>query len=171
MSSENTVLNQTRRGWRVFETICGLLLYVAVVVSLGEIVGRIFFHITYDFVIDLSVWITVWAMLLIGGPLLAENGHVSIDFIRAKLWGKPRLVLELINTSATLLYGGAVTIGGALLVRQLYLRGSVFPRYFPIPKWFVELCVPIGMALFTLFAAWEFIKIIRRRSDDLPGGN
>lgn len=162
MSSETDAGRRPAEKLRLFEICCGLLLYLAVLIGLGEIVARVFFHTTYDFVIDLSVWITVWSMLLIGGPLLAENGHVSIDFLRAKLRGKPRLALEVFNASATLLYGGAVTIGGALLVRQLYLRDAVFPRYFPIPKWLVELCVPLGMVLFTIYAAIELIRIVRR---------
>lgn len=145
-----------------FEIFCGLLLCLAVAVSLGEIVGRVFFSTTYDFVIDLSVWLTVWAMLLIGGPLLLENGHVSIDFVLGKLSGRSRVVLELVNTGATLVYGAAITWGGILLVKQLYLRQAVFPRYFPIPKWIVELCVPVGMALFTLFALLQFIHTLKR---------
>ena len=145
-----------------FEIFCGLLLCLAVAVSLGEIVGRVFFSTTYDFIIDLSVWLTVWAMLLISGPLLVENGHVSIDFILNKLKGRSRVLLELFNVAATLVYGTAITWGGTLLVRQLYLREAVFPRYFPIPKWLVELCVPVGMALFTIFALIKFVHTLKR---------
>ncbi len=147
---------------KLFEILCGLLLCLAVAVSLGEIVSRVLFHTTYDFIIDLSVWLTVWAMLLISGPLLAENGHVSIDFVMSKLKGRPRVLLELFNIGATLVYGAAVTWGGTLLVKRLYFRGAVFPRYFPIPKWLIELCVPLGMALFTLFAVIIFFRTLKR---------
>ena len=149
-------------GLKKFEVFCGLLLCLAVAVSLGEIVGRVFFKTTYDFIIDLSVWLTVWAMLLISGPLLAEEGHVSIEFILSKLKGRSRVLLELFNVTATLVYGAAVTWGGVLLVYSLHDREAVFPRYFPIPKWLVELCVPIGMALFTLFAIMKFFQTLKR---------
>jgi TRAP-type C4-dicarboxylate transport system permease small subunit len=39
----------------------------------------------------------------------------------------------------------------------------VFPRQIPIPMWLVELCVPIGMGIFTIYAAIELIKAVRTR--------
>ena len=160
----NDTRNQTKPFWRRYEAFCGILLLLAVAISLGEIVGRVVFSTTYDFIIDLSVWITIWAMLLMGGPLLAENGHVSIDFFRSRLQGKSRMSLEIFNALTTLIYGVTVTIGGILIVKQLYLRSAVFPRYFAIPKWIVELCIPLGMGIFTLFGIVEFIRILRQKS-------
>ncbi len=151
-----------RKAYRTLEIFCGLLLFIAVGISLGEIVGRVVFHTTYDFIIDLPVWITVWAMLLIGGPLIAENGHVSIDFMANKLHGRARFLLELFNITATVIYSFAVTIGGFALVRMLYLREAVFPKYIPIPKWIVELCIPLGMGIFTIISIIEFFKIIKK---------
>jgi TRAP-type C4-dicarboxylate transport system permease small subunit len=148
--------------YRMIEIFCGILLFIAVGISLGEIVGRVIFHTTYDFVIDLPVWITVWAVLLISGPLIAENGHVSVDFMVNKLRGKPRLFLELFNMTVTVIYGFAITIGGIALIRMLLMRNTVFPKYFPIPKWIVEFCIPLGMALFTIVGIIEFFKIIKR---------
>jgi len=151
-----------RKAYRMLEIFCGLLLFIAVGISLGEIVGRVVFHTTYDFIIDLPVWITIWAMLLIGGPLIAENGHVSIDFMVNRLQGRARLFLELFNITATIIYGFAITVGGLALIRMLYLREAVFPKYFPIPKWIVELCIPVGMGIFTIVATIEFFKIIKK---------
>ena len=145
--------------YRTLEIFCGFLLFAAVGISLGEIVGRVVFHTTYDFIIDLPVWITIWAMLLAGGPLVAENGHVSIDFMVNRLKGKKRLWVELFNITATALYGLSVTIGGIALVRMLYLRQAVFPKFIPIPKWIVELCIPLGMGIFTVISIIRFFKI------------
>jgi len=151
-----------QKPYRILEKFCGLLLFIAVGISLGEIVGRVVFHTTYDFIIDLPVWITVWAMLLIGGPLIAENGHVSIDFMVIKFRGRARLLVELFNITATAVYGFAITIGGFELVRMLYLREAVFPKFIPIPKWIVELCIPLGMGIFTIISIIEFFKIIKK---------
>lgn len=150
-----------RRRW--FELLCGLLLLAAVAISLLEIIGRIAWGLSYDFFIDLSVWLTVWAALLIAGPVLGEGGHISIDFLRTKLRGRSRAAIELFNALFTLAYGLVITWGGVLLVKRLYLSGSVFPRYLPIPKWIVELCVPIGMGIFSWYALRAVVLAIRRR--------
>lgn len=146
-----------------YEGFCGILLFLAVFFSMGEIIARVIFHTSYDFIIDLSVWLTVWALLLIAGPLLAEGGHVSIDFLRNKLRGRPRLAIELFNVLFTLSYGAVITLGSILFIRRLYSQHAVFPRYFAIPMWIVELCVPIGMSIFTVYAAFELYKTVRRK--------
>jgi len=145
---------------KIYERFCGILLFLAVSCSIFEIIARVAFHICFDFIIDFSVWLTVWSLLLITGLLLPERGHVSIDFLRDKLKGKPRLFVELFNALFTLTYGAAITLGGILFIQRLYTLNAVFPRYFAIPMWIVELCVPIGMLIFTGYAAYEFYKAL-----------
>ena len=55
-----------------------------------------------------------------------------------------------------------ITYSAILFITQLYRRGSVFPLQIPVPIWLVELCVPIGMGIFSIFALFGLIKAIRR---------
>jgi TRAP-type C4-dicarboxylate transport system permease small subunit len=147
---------------RKYEMFCGLFVFLAILVSMGEIILRVFFNTSYDFIIQASVWLTVWGLLLIGGPVLAEGGHVSINFIRNSLTGRPQWILDVFNTGTTLLYSIAVTVGGVMLVVELIQTGSVFPLYLPIPMWTVQIIVPISMAIFTYFAWVRFYRTLRR---------
>lgn len=146
---------------RVFEVFCGYLLLAAVAISLVEIVARVFFNTSFDLFFSFTVWVSIWSLLLITGLLLPTREHLSIDFLRNRFRGGPRWLLEVILASITLGYGIFITWGSILFISQLYQRKSVFPTYIAIPKWLVELCVPIGMALFTIFAARELIRAIR----------
>jgi TRAP-type C4-dicarboxylate transport system permease small subunit len=157
---ENSLFSRIQRA---VEIGCGMLLFVAVSVSMAEIVTRVIFKVSFDLFFDFPVWLTVWALLLITGFLLPEGGHVSIDFIRIKFKGWLRWLLEISIGIITLVYGALITWGSILFLQQLYQRGSIFPRYIPVPKWIVELCVPIGMGIFTLFALSELIKAVRRK--------
>lgn len=148
---------------KVYEIFCGLLLFIAITISMAEIVARVFFKVSYDLFFDFAVWVTVWALLLITGLLLPEGGHISIDFLRNKLSGKIRWFLEVFLASVTLAYGALITWGSILFLQQLYARQSIFPRFFPIPKWIVELCVPLSMAIFTIFALVGLVKAIRQK--------
>ena len=152
-----------RRVKKIFEDVCGLLLFAAVTLSMVEIFSRVLFKVSVDLFFDFTVWGTVWALMLITGWLIPEGGHISIDFLRIKFSGLPRLLLEIFLALVTLSYGAFVTFGSIIFLRQLFQRGSVFPRQIPIPMWLVELCVPIGMGLFTVFAAVELIKAARRK--------
>ncbi len=145
-----------------FELFCGLLVFIAVMISMSEIVLRVGFNTSYDFIIQASVWLTIWGLLLISGPVLAEGGHVSIDFIRDKLTGRPQWLMDLFNTGTTLLYALVVTFGGVILVVELVVRGSVFPMYFPIPMWTIQIIVPVSMSIFSYFAVVRFYRTLSR---------
>lgn len=146
-----------------FENCCGYLLLLAVFISLLEIVARVIFKTSFDLFFSLPVWITIWSLLLITGFLLPTGEHLSIDFIRNRLNGKPRWLLEVILALITLGYGIFITWGGILFIQQLIHRKSVFSTYIAIPKWMVELCVPIGMFIFTAFAAVGLIKAVLKK--------
>ena len=147
----------------VYDNICGFLLASAVIFNLLEVALRQFFQTSYDFLIDFSIWLTIWAVLLIAGPVLADGEHVSVDFLRNSLKGVPRVIIEVFNILMTGVYAVTVCVSGILLVHQLFLQGAVYPRYIPIPKWLVQLCVPIGMGIFSLFAIGEFYRILRKK--------
>jgi TRAP-type C4-dicarboxylate transport system permease small subunit len=140
-----------------------MLLFLAITISMAEIVSRVFFKMSYDLFFDFAVWVTVWALLLITGLLLPEGGHISIDFLRNKFRGRLRWLLEVSLALITLAYGAFITWGSILFLQQLYMRQSIFPRYIPIPKWIVELCVPLSMAIFTIFAFAGLVKAIRQK--------
>ncbi len=147
----------------IFENCCGYLLLIAVFISLAEIVARVVFETSFDLFFSFTVWISVWSMLLITGLLLPEGGHLSVDFLRQKFSGRPRWLLEVTLALVTLGYGVFITWGSVLFISQLYQRESVFPTYIAVPKWMVELCVPIGMSIFSVYALAGLIKAIRKK--------
>ena len=147
----------------IFENCCGYLLLIAVFISLAEIVARVVFETSFDLFFSFTVWISVWSMLLITGLLLPEGGHLSVDFLRQKISGRSRWLLEVALALVTLGYGVFITWGSVLFIGQLYQRESVFPTYIAIPKWMVELCVPIGMAIFSVYALAALIKVVRKK--------
>lgn len=144
-----------------YEIFCGYLLLLAIFISLAEIVARVVFKTSFDLFFSLTVWISIWSLLLITGLLIPTEEHLSIDAIRNRLNGKPRWLLEVALGLVTIGYGALITWGGILFTGQLYQRKSVFATYIAIPKWVVELCVPIGMGLFTLLAVLKLIRTLR----------
>ncbi len=147
----------------IFENCCGYLLLIAVFVSLAEIVARLLFNASFDLFFSFTVWISVWSMLLITGLLLPEGGHLSVDFLKQRFSGRSRWLLEVCLSLVTLGYGLFITWGSICFIEQLYQRKSVFPTYVAIPKWAVELCVPIGMFIFSVFALAGLIKTVRKK--------
>jgi TRAP-type C4-dicarboxylate transport system permease small subunit len=153
------IVKKLNDGYQLF---CSCLLGLSVSLLIAVIILRETVGISYDFVIDIIVWLTVWATFLLSGPLYGEGGHVAIKFVLEKLSGKSRSAVEFFNALCTLTYVGITTIGGILLIHTLYSQHQVYPRYIAIPMWAVQICVPIGLGVFSIYALAELYKIAQR---------
>jgi len=126
------------------------------------IVLRQTFGISYDFLTDGVVWLTIWATLLVSGPLFGEGGHIAVKALLERIPGKFRPAVEFFNTLGTLIFVAVVTYGGCRLIHFLFINEHVYARYISIPMWMVQICVPIGLFIFTIYAVAELYKIIQR---------
>lgn len=145
-----------------FQLFCAYLLALSVSLLLAIIVLREFFGISYDFLVDTTVWLTIWSMLLLTGPLFGEGGHIAIKALLQRIPGRFRLTVEFFNALCTLVFVTIVTYGGVLLIHTLYSQHQVYPRYIAIPMWMVQICVPIGLLLFAVYAIAELYRIVQR---------
>ncbi|KAF1077480.1 TRAP transporter small permease [Halodesulfovibrio sp. MK-HDV] len=150
-------------GWIVFFSY---VLFLAITINFLEIVMRVLFNSSVDLMFDLPTWLTTWSMVLISGMILLDNEHLCIEAIRSKLSGKPAKVLDFINNLLTTLFAAIVTYSGIMFVKQLYVFDTAFTRIITIPKWMVEICIPIGMGVFTICAIIKTVQDLRKKYTD-----
>ena len=48
---------------------------------------------------DLPVWLTIWAVMMVAGPILPDGDHVSVDMLRNALPGPARKACDIIIAS------------------------------------------------------------------------
>ena len=145
------------KGWIAFWS---LVFFLGVLVNFLEIILRFFFHFSLDLLYDIPVWCTVWATLLVSGPLLLDGEHVSIDIMESLLKGRAKKGLYLVNALLVLAFGVVFTWGGLAFVSQLYDFGTAYTRSVSIPAWMVEACVPLGLFIFTCCALYDLYRKI-----------
>lgn len=161
-NSENkTVTKKIKSYWYKF---WALIFFLGVSINFMEIVCRTVFNFSVDLMYDLPVWLTIWSVMMLAGPILPEGEHVSVDMIRDKLSGIPKKVLEVINSAVCILFGAVITYGGYLVVSQYYKFNMNIVRILPVPRWLVECCIPVGMALFTVFAVIHLFNVIKGKN-------
>lgn len=142
-------------------TFWGFFFFLGVLVNFFEIISRTFFYYSVDLMYDIPVWFTVWSVMMVAGPILTDGEHVSVDILRSKLYGTPRKIAEMINALACIIFGIIITWGGFIYVKQTMDFNMNFIRVISIPRWVVEICVPLGMFLFTIYAIIMFINVYR----------
>lgn len=151
-------LSRVKRRWSEF---WGLVFFLGVLINFMEIICRSVFHFSLDLMYDIPIWLTIWAVMMLAGPILPDGDHVSVDMVRDHLHGLPRKCCEIINCLATIAFGGIITWGGAAFIMQCYEFKMNIIRCISVPRWLVEICVPIGMFFFTIFAVYQLLIILR----------
>lgn len=104
------VLKKLEYGFKLF---CACLFGLSVSLLMAVIVLREAGGISYDFVTDTVIWLTIWATLLLGGPLYGEKGHIAIKMVLEKLPGKSRSAVEIFNVLCTLAFVAILTSAGS----------------------------------------------------------
>lgn len=152
------VFKKVEKALRYF---CCALLGLSASLLVIIIFMRAVFGIGYDFLTDMTVWLVIWSTMLYSGPHYGEGGHVAISFVLEKLKGKWKTGVEFFNALLTLIYVGAVTVGGCIAVQIYFSQHQTYARYVAIPMWIVQFCIPIGFGLLTLYALAELWGIAR----------
>lgn len=146
--------------WIVFWSF---VFFFGVFINFLEIVLRFFFSYSLDLFYDIPVWCTVWATLLVSGPILLEGEHVSIDMLTNKLKGVPKKIVNILNALIVLVFGIIFTYGGYIFIVQLYNFNTTYTRSISVPSWIVEGCVPLGLFIFTCCAVVDLVNKIRSK--------
>lgn len=154
--------SRLKRRWT---ELWGLVFFFGVIINFVEIICRTFFHFSLDLMYEVPIWLTIWAVMMLAGPILPDGDHVSVDMVRDHLYGIPRKVCEIINCIATIAFGVIITWGGGVFILQCYDFNMNIVRCISVPRWIVESCVPIGMFLFTVFAVYQLVVVLRTKYD------
>ena len=163
-----TRYERIKQRWMEF---WGLVFFLGVLINFTEIICRTVFHFSLDIMYDLPVWLTIWAVMMLAGPILLEGEHVSVDMVRDAVHGKPRKFIEIVNCLATIAFGVVVTWGGIIFISQCWRFNMKIIRCVPVPRWLVEMCIPLGMAVFTVYALIQLGRVLRTNYDGKPGND
>lgn len=159
MPSQST-LSKLKLFWLRF---WGIIFFIGVTINFAEIICREFLNFSVDLMYDLPIWFTIWPVMMLAGPILPDGDHVSVGMIRDKLTGFPRKLCDLANCIMCIIFGAIVSTAGVLMISQYYDYNMMIIRSIPMPRWIVEMCIPLGMIMFTFFACVQLLIILRTK--------
>ncbi len=157
-----------------FKTFCILIFGLSILLLSAIIFLREGFGISYDYFVDLVIWLVIWSTVLLFGPLHGEGEHIAIGFLLRKLSGKLRVGVELFNGLCSLVLITIVTISGFEAVMIYYSQQQSYARFISIPMWIVHACMPIGFGIFTVYiivGLWRIIRDFKNNRKHLVTGS
>ena len=99
--------------------------------------------------------------MMVAGPILPDGDHVSVDMLRNALPGPARKACDIISCFATIAFGVGISWSGFIFISQCIEFNMNIVRCVPVPRWLVESCVGLGMAMFTVFAVYRLWVVVR----------
>jgi TRAP-type C4-dicarboxylate transport system permease small subunit len=134
---------------RLPHLIMGTLLFLAVAINLGNVVGRYGFGAAIFWAEEIMIYMVIWSVFL-GGVAIAYRGeHINMDLISSKLGGASRVVL---NTTITVLFisGALFVIVQSFRVVSLHLRTGTVSVAAGVPMYIPHSALLIGFVLMLL---------------------
>jgi TRAP-type C4-dicarboxylate transport system permease small subunit len=152
-----------RLGSRIIcaiERVCIGVLVALVILIWFQVFYRYLFHRGVAWVEEIAKYLMVWMALLGASIVLHENGHVSIDLLKAKVPNQ-KLVNILILAVSVVLYV-LLTVSG--FQYAIFAYKSISPAS-GISKMWAYLAIPIGGIFLIVESAIQIVKAFASKID------
>ena len=151
--------------WNRFESlVTALLAASALVIFLYGMLARVAFpQLAPDWVLELTIFLLMWAMLLSGSALAAEGRHVRVDLIVSRFPPTVQLVLEAAGTLISAAFCVVLVISGIQVVEFAILLDERTLNSLRIPMYYYYSAAPIAFTLIALRVQKRFVELVKTR--------
>jgi len=151
--------------------VIGWLYFVAVVISVFEVIMRYGFNRPTSWVHEITLMLVGIGMLWGGSYCAAEDRHIRVTVVRDALGERTRRVLDIAVCALNVLFCGGLTWAGYVMAQKalfdptgafrLQRSGSAFNSPAPAMVKTVLLIVVLLMTIQALQQLWTKVKLLR----------
>ena len=148
--------------------IGGVIIFLIVLISTVNILGRWFFNIPVDGYIDWIEQFMAFIALLGIAYTQREGGHIRMDLVISRFKGRLLYITELITTTIIFLFVLIMVYGSYLHFLRAYTIGDT-SLDIGLPTWPAKLVVPVALsflALRLLIQIWGYIRAIKNNDHE-----
>jgi C4-dicarboxylate transporter DctQ subunit len=139
----------------MLQKIENALMALFAVLALGlvctEVVLRYFApRLLTDYGLELTIYFTVWAIFIAGGPLIREGRHVRADILLLMLPSAAQRWLEVLSLVVGLVFVCVLTYYGWIMVVTAHDLGERSESSLKLPLYLYYASLPVGTTLMIL---------------------
>ncbi len=139
----------------------GVLAACALALICYEVVVRYFIPAWLpDWGSEVTIYFTVWAMLIAGGSLVTTRRHIRADLLVRSLPERLQWLLELFNLIVGTLYCGLVAKFGLDVVTFARMLDERSESSIQFPLWIFYIALPIGFGLMAVRYALRLYRFL-----------
>lgn len=151
--------------WDRIEALAtALLAAAALLVFLYGMVARFAFpQLAPDWVLEVTIFLLVWAMLLSASALVASGRHVRADLFVRRLPHRVQLVIEASGTLVAAAFCAVLVASGVQVVEFAFEFDERTLNSLRIPMGYYYACVPVAFSLVALRFLKRFADLLITR--------
>lgn len=145
----------------------GVLMALLILAIVFDVVGRQVGAVSAPWTVPAAEYFMVYLTFLSAPWILRQNGHVSVEFLAARLGPRRgRVVMRVVLTVALVALCIAFWYSAALVLDDLQRGVGLVSGGIDVPRWLVRIAIPIGFALLAI----ELCRTIARAAHRPPSG-
>lgn len=151
-------------GWlgrtvRIFERIAMLALVAMTALIVIQVLGRNVFSLGLPWAEELARYCGLGVVYLTVPLLLLHDKHIKVELLPARLVGRSKWALELVNELLVLSFCVVFLTAGWIFLQR---AAKFSTAAMGIPNWVYYLPAAIGMVLLTLVAVARVVRMVKR---------
>ncbi len=146
------IFDQILDGMVVFAAV--LLVFAVLSVSVA-VASRYFLGYPIGWVIEINSYILLYIPFLVGAWVLRQEGHVIIDILLERLNPRTQPLINIVTSIVSALVCFILTGYGAVDTWDLFRTDYFTPTQLELPKWIINVIIPIG-------SFFLFVQFLRR---------
>ncbi|MBN2627731.1 MAG: TRAP transporter small permease [Spirochaetales bacterium] len=158
-------MNKILRSWhgleggisRVLEFLVTLAFALIVVLTVLLVILRYLFNSSIIFGNELMEFLFIYTTAFGAAVSLGKGNHIKIDYFKDRLNPPLKLIAEI---AGQLIIGAINIIIAVLSLNWIAKVGHSASPVMRIPMWTVQICIPLGCVLVTLFALFNITKAL-----------
>lgn len=157
-SPSKAILRLAEHLYKVIYTICLLITISLVLLVTAQVILRYVFSTVPVWIGELSVYMIIWVVMLLVGPLIFRDEHLQVEFVFRKL---PRVFQFYIRLAQLFLIA---LLGGILIYYGYdYATTAGFNRVsvtLGVDMFWIFIIIPISGIFMTFFSLAKIIQIV-----------
>lgn len=145
---------------RFFERVAIAMLLITTFLVVLQVFGRNLFLAGLPWADELARYGGLGIVYLAIPLILMQDKHIAVDIISARLRGKSRYVLQILNEAIVVVFSGFFMIAGYEFLSR---AGKFTTPALSMPNLVFYLPTTIGMLLFTAVALRRLWRVLNRR--------
>lgn len=133
---------------KIVRQVTGLIGLLSLLLYFYQIVSTWAFHaLSIPWFAEVAVYAITWAMFLVVGELVSEDGHIRADFLISKMTGPAQRRCELINCTFGIGFSLLMLWYGWQLTWDAWVWDDRSPTGLAFPLWIYYSCAPVSAIL------------------------